>query len=82
MVNFQYKDKYDIQDYRTIMTLLRGEGGCPWDRVQTHESIRRNLLEEAYEAAAAIDHQDMENLQEELGDLQMQVLFHAEMEEE
>ncbi len=82
MVNFQYKDKYGIEDYRTIMKLLRGEGGCPWDRVQTHESIRRNLLEEAYEAAAAIDHQDMENLQEELGDLQMQVLFHAEMEEE
>ncbi len=82
MVNFQYKDKYDIHDYRAIMTLLRGEGGCPWDRVQTHESIRRNLLEEAYEAVSAIDHGDMENLQEELGDLQMQVLFHAEMEEE
>ncbi len=82
MVNFQYKEKYDIQDYRTIMKLLRGEGGCPWDRVQTHETIRRNMLEEAYEAVAAIDHQDMENLQEELGDMQMQVLFHAEMEEE
>lgn len=82
MVNFQYKDRYDIQDYRHIMALLRGEGGCPWDRAQTHESIRRNLLEEAYECASAIDNGDLENLQEELGDLQMQVLFHAQMEEE
>ena len=82
MVNFQYKARYDIQDFRRIMELLRGEGGCPWDRVQTHESIRRNMLEEAYEAVTAIDHADMENLREELGDLQMQVLFHARMEEE
>lgn len=82
MVNFQYKETYNIEDFRQIMALLRGEGGCPWDREQTHESIRRNLLEEAYETVAAIDHGDMENLQEELGDLQMQVLFHARMEEE
>ena len=82
MVNFQYKEKYGLEDFRAIMALLRGEGGCPWDRAQTHESIRRNMLEEAYEAVAAIDAGDMENLQEELGDLQMQVLFHARMEEE
>ncbi len=82
MVNFQYKEAYNIEDFRQIMTLLRGEGGCPWDREQTHESIRRNLLEEAYETVTAIDHGDMDNLQEELGDLQMQVLFHARMEEE
>ncbi len=82
MVNFQYKEKYGLEDFRAIMALLRGEGGCPWDRVQTHESIRRNLLEEAYEAVTAIDAGDMDNLQEELGDLQMQVLFHARMEEE
>ena len=82
MVDFQYKEKYDINDYRAIMVLLRGEGGCPWDAAQTHESIRRNMLEEAYEAVAAIDKHDMPNLCEELGDLQMQILFHAGMEEE
>ena len=82
MVNFQYKDHYDIRDFRQIMELLRSEDGCPWDKVQTHESIRRNLLEEAYEAVTAINHGDMDNLREELGDLQMQVLFHARMEEE
>ncbi len=82
MVNFQYKEKYGLDDFRTIMAILRGEDGCPWDRVQTHQSIRRDLLEEAYETATAIDSGDMENLQEELGDLQMQVLFHAQIEEE
>ena len=82
MVNFQYKDHYDINDYRTIMALLRSDEGCPWDRVQTHGSIRRALLEEAYETVTAIDAGDMDNLREELGDLLMQVLFHARMEEE
>ena len=82
MVDFQYKEKYDINDFRRIMELLRAEGGCPWDRVQTHESIRRNMIEEAYEAVSAINHGDMDNLLEELGDLQMQVLFHSRMEEE
>ena len=48
MVNFQYKEHYTIQDFRRIMELLREPDGCPWDRVQTHESIRRNMLEEAY----------------------------------
>ena len=82
MINFQYKDKYTLEDFRTIMAILRGEDGCPWDKVQTHESIQRDLLEEAYETVTAIDAGDMENLQEELGDLQMQVLFHARIEEE
>lgn len=82
MVNFHYKDRYNIEDFREIMALLRGPGGCPWDMEQTHESIRRGLLEEAYETVTAIDHGDLENLQEELGDLQMQVLFHAQIEEE
>ena len=64
------------------MAILRGEDGCPWDKVQTHESIRRDLLEEAYETVTAIDTGDRENLLEELGDLQMQVLFHAQIEAE
>lgn len=82
MVDFQYKNRYNIEDFRAIMAILRGEGGCPWDREQTHASIRRNLLEEAYEAASAVDEGDMENLEEELGDLLMQVLFHSQIEAE
>jgi len=82
MKKFVIKDRYDMEDYRALMHFLRGPEGCPWDRVQTHESIRRNVLEEAYETAHAIDTGDTENLREELGDLLMQVLFHVDMEEE
>ena len=82
MVNFQYKSHYDLQDLLEVMRVLRGPGGCPWDREQTHESIRRNLLEEAYEAADAIDSADLSALQEELGDVLMQVVFHAQIETE
>ena len=82
MVDFERKKCYDIQDFRTVIALLRSEGGCPWDREQTHESIRRNLLEEAYEVCEAIDEKDTEHLREELGDLMMQVLFHSRIEEE
>ena len=81
MREFEIKDRYDLEDYRALMHYLRGPEGCPWDRVQTHESIRRNVIEEAYETAHAIDTGDMENLREELGDLLMQVLFHADMAE-
>ena len=82
MVDFECKDRYDVNDYRQIMKHLRSPEGCPWDREQTHESIRRNLLEEAYEVCEAIDEHDPDHLKEELGDLMMQVLFHAQMEEE
>jgi tetrapyrrole methylase family protein/MazG family protein len=71
-----------MADYRKIIEVLRSPGGCPWDIEQTHESIRRNLLEEAYEVCEAIDEKDPEHLKEELGDLLMQVLFHARIEEE
>jgi len=71
-----------MSDYRKIIEVLRAPGGCPWDIEQTHESIRRNLLEEAYEVCEAIDENDPEHLKEELGDLLMQVLFHARIEEE
>lgn len=57
-----------------------GEDGCPWDRVQTHESIRQNCLEEAYEVCEAIDEKDPDHLREELGDLLMQIIFHAGIE--
>ena len=81
MVDFENKQSYDIYDLKKIIALLCGPGGCPWDFEQTHESIRRNLLEEAYEAAEAIDDGDPEHLREELGDVLMQVVFHADIEE-
>ena len=82
MIDFQIKENYDIEDFRKIIEVLRAPGGCPWDAEQTHESIRRNVIEEAYELAHAIDSKDKENLKEELGDLLMQVIFHTCMEEE
>ena len=82
MVDFQYVDSYGIEDLLRIMELLRAPGGCPWDREQTHQSIRRNMLEEAYEAVEAIDEEDPEHLKEELGDVLLQVVFHARMAEE
>ena len=82
MVDFQIAEKYDAEDLLNIMELLRAPDGCPWDRVQTHQSIRANMLEEAYEAADAIDRMDMDNLKEELGDVLLQVVFHACMARE
>ncbi len=82
MVDFQCKDRYNAQDLEQIMKLLRAPGGCPWDREQTHKSIRRNMLEEAYEVVEAIDEENVEHLKEELGDVLLQVVFHACMAEE
>lgn len=82
MVNFQRKERYGWEDLLTIMHLLRAPGGCPWDREQTHQSIRRNFLEETYEALDAIDRDDVPGMKEELGDVLLQVVFHAVMEEE
>ena len=82
MVDFQYKDSYDVKDLEEIVRLLRSPGGCPWDAEQTHQSIRRNFLEEAYEAAEAIDEGSPEHLEEELGDVLLQVVMHARMEQE
>ncbi|MDR0491020.1 MAG: nucleoside triphosphate pyrophosphohydrolase [Oscillospiraceae bacterium] len=81
MVDFENKPSYDVADLKNIIELLRSPKGCPWDSEQTHESIRRNLLEEAYEAAEAIDERNTEHLCEELGDVLMQVVFHADIEE-
>ena len=71
-----------MDDLIRIMELLRSPGGCPWDQAQTHRSIRDNMLEEAYEAADAVDRGDMDNLKEELGDVLLQVVFHARMAQE
>ena len=54
MVDFQCKRRYDYEDFLTVMRLLRGPGGCPWDAEQTHQSIRRNFLEETYEVIDAL----------------------------
>jgi tetrapyrrole methylase family protein/MazG family protein len=62
-----------------IMARLRSPTGCPWDREQTHESIRHNLIEECYEAVEALDAKDMQAFRDELGDLLLQVVFHAQM---
>ncbi len=82
MVRFTQKDRYDIDDLLEIMKLLRGKGGCPWDREQTHESIKSDLIEEACEVIEAIDLEDTALLREELGDLLLQVVFHSQIEEE
>lgn len=81
-MEFQFKQKYSINDLLEIMDILRGEGGCPWDREQTHTSIRKNFIEEVYEVCEAIDKNDISLLKEELGDVLLQVVFHSRMEKE
>ncbi len=76
------KSTYDVADLVTIVELLRLPGGCPWDREQTHKSLRRDLLEETYEVVEAIDTEDPILMREELGDLLLQVVMHARIEEE
>ena len=71
------KTSYSFSDLCLIVEVLRHERGCPWDREQTHKSIRKNMLEEAYEAAEAIDLEDKELLCEELGDVMLQTVLHA-----
>ena len=82
MIDFIQKSNYDINDLIEIMALLRSENGCPWDREQTHDSIKSNVIEEAYEVADAIDSGSADLLSEELGDLLLQVVFHCRMDEE
>ena len=82
MVDFQQKEKYNFNDLLRIMEILRAPDGCMWDREQDHQSIRRNFIEETYEVCEAIDEQDTEHLKEELGDVLLQVVFHAQMEKE
>lgn len=68
-----------FEELVAIMAKLRGENGCPWDREQTHVSLRTNVIEETYEVVEAIDNGDMALLREELGDLLLQVVFHAQL---
>ncbi len=71
------KEKYRLPDLLRIVDVLRAPGGCPWDIMQTHDSIRRDFIEEVYEACEGIDRKDDALLREELGDVLLQVVFHA-----
>lgn len=79
---FVLKDKYNIDDLVAIIKVLRAPGGCPWDREQTHESIKKNFIEETYEVVEAINKQSTDMLREELGDVLLQIVLHSEMESE
>ncbi|MBQ9517520.1 MAG: nucleoside triphosphate pyrophosphohydrolase [Eubacterium sp.] len=81
-VDFDFKDRYNFDDFVKIITVLRSPEGCPWDREQTHESIRKNFIEETYEAVEAINKKNPDMLREELGDVMLQVALHCEMERE
>lgn len=70
---------FDIMPLVRVIDRLRAPDGCPWDSVQTHESLRRHMIEEAYEVCDAIDREDADNLCEELGDVLYQVVFHASL---
>lgn len=75
----QQRSRYSFADLQTIMRQLRQR--CPWDRQQTHQSLRKYMIEEAYEAVGAIDEEDMDHLADELGDVLLQVAFHADIAE-
>jgi tetrapyrrole methylase family protein/MazG family protein len=72
----------DFNDLVHIIEILRGENGCPWDREQTHESIKRGLIEESYEVLEALDKNDDDMVVEELGDVLLQIVFHAQLGKE
>lgn len=80
--NFNFKERYNVNDLIDIVEILRSPGGCPWDIEQDHKSIRRDFLEETYEVIEAINKDDRDGLLEELGDVLLQVVFHAQIERE
>lgn len=76
------RSQYGIVELLQIMQVLRSENGCPWDKEQTHQSIRQDFLEECYEAVEAIDLDSVPMMREELGDVLLQVVFHCQIEAE
>ena len=74
--------KNTFEELVETFAILRGPNGCPWDRKQTHESLIKNLREESEELVCAIEKKDPENMKEELGDVLLQVLFHAQIAKE
>ena len=79
--DFMKKSRYGFTDLMAVMARLTAPDGCPWDKAQTHKSIRINMIEEAYEAADAIDSGDVDNLREEIGDVLLQAVFHCDIAE-
>lgn len=79
---FLKKERYDYADLEQMVRLLRAPGGCPWDRVQTSETIKGNVIEEAYELADAIERGDYDGIEEETGDILLQAAFHSVLSEE
>lgn len=82
MIDFVKKERYGMKDLEAIVSILRSPGGCPWDREQTHASLRRGLMEESCEVIEAINEESSAHLQEELGDVLLQVVFHADIEKD
>ena len=80
--NLRKLERYDFDELNRVIRILRAPGGCPWDRKQTHKTLRTNLVEEAYEAVDAIDREDMDALYDELGDVLLQIVLHAEIARE
>ncbi|MDE6189102.1 MAG: nucleoside triphosphate pyrophosphohydrolase [Clostridia bacterium] len=80
--NLVEKRRFNFFDLYAILKILRGEGGCQWDRAQTHQSIRENAIEEAYELVDAINNDDLDNMIEECGDLMLQSVFHCAIAED
>lgn len=78
----ELKEKYTIDDLIAIMERLRQPDGCPWDKVQTHQSIKKSMIEETYEAIDALDFGDDKAFANELGDVLLQVVFHAQIARE
>lgn len=81
-VELLQKQRFTMEDLKEIVVRLRAPNGCPWDRVQTNDSIKMSAVEEAYELVDAIDQEDDEKIMEEAGDLALQVIFHAVMKSE
>lgn len=82
MDGFVFKDRYNVDDLRLVVKALRSENGCPWDKVQTHETLKKDFVEEVYEVIEAIDAKSVPMLREELGDVLLQVVFHTDIEED
>ena len=76
------KERYNVNDLIEIVKILRGNDGCPWDKVQTHKTIKKDFIEEVYEVLEAIDKDSPEMMREELGDVLLQVVFHIVIENE
>ena len=78
-VELTRKERYDLWDLTRVLRRLRGENGCQWDREQTHKTLARYLIEEAYETSQAVNEEDWDHVAEELGDVLLQVFFQADI---